>query len=29
MSAVTIHGDFRVQEEEICDYFHMSPLYVP
>ena len=29
MAAVTIHSDFRVQEEEICHYFHLSPLYLP
>ena len=25
MSAVTIHSDFRAQEEEICHYLHISP----
>ena len=29
MAAVTIHSDFRVQEEEICHYIHLSPLYLP
>ena len=24
MTAVTIHSDFRTQEEEICHYFHFS-----
>ena len=24
-SVVTIHSDFRAQEEEICHYFHLSP----
>ena len=23
------HSDFRAQEEEICHYFHISPLYLP
>ena len=26
MAAVTIHSDFTAQEEEICHYFHLSPL---
>ena len=25
MAAVTIHSDFRAQEEKICHYFHLSP----
>ena len=25
MAAVTIHSDFRAQEEEICHYFHIFP----
>ena len=25
MAAVTIHSDFGDQEEEICDYFQLSP----
>ena len=25
MAAVTIHSDFRAQEEEICHCFHFSP----
>ena len=25
MAAVTIHSDFRAQEEEICQYFRLSP----
>ena len=29
MAAVTIHSDFRAQEEEICHYFHISPLCLP
>ena len=29
MAAVTIHGDFRAQEEEICHYFHIFPFYLP
>ena len=29
MAAVTIHSDFRAQEEEICDFFHLSPFYFP
>ena len=29
MEAVTIRSDFIVQEEEICHYFHISPLYLP
>ena len=29
MAAVTIHSDFRAQEEEICHYFHLFPLYLP
>ena len=28
MAAVTIHSDFRAQEEEICHYFHISPFYL-
>ena len=28
MAAVTIHSDFRAQEEEICHYFNLSPLYL-
>ena len=28
MAAVTIHSDFRDQEEEICHSFHISPLYL-
>ena len=27
-AAVTIHSDFRAQEEEICHYFHISPFYL-
>ena len=26
MAAVTIHSDFRAQEEGICHYFHLFPL---
>ena len=29
MAAVTIHSDFRAQEEEICYYFHLFPFYLP
>jgi len=29
MAAVTIHSDFGDQEEEICHYFHLVPLYLP
>ena len=29
MAAVTIHSDFRAQEEEICHYFYLFPLYLP
>ena len=29
MAAVIIHSDFRVQEEEICHYFHLFPFYLP
>ena len=25
MAAVTIHSDFRAQEEEICHYFNLFP----
>ena len=25
MATVTIHSDFRAQEEEICHYFHFFP----
>ena len=25
MASVTIHSDFRAQEEEICHYFHICP----
>ena len=28
MAAVTICSDFRAQEEEICQYFHLSPFTV-
>jgi len=28
MAAVTICSDFRAQEEEICHYFHLSPIYL-
>ena len=27
--AVTIHSDFRAPQEEICDYFHLFPFYLP
>ena len=29
MAAVTIHSEFRTQEEEICHCFHLFPLYLP
>ena len=29
MAAVTIHSDFRGQNEEICHYFHFFPFYLP
>ena len=29
MAAVTILGDFRAQEEEICHYFHFFTFYLP
>ena len=29
MAAVTICSDFRAQEEEICDYFHLPPFCLP
>ena len=29
MAAVTIHSDFRAQEEEICHCFHLFPFYLP
>ena len=29
MSAVTIHSDFRAQEEEICHYVHLFLFYLP
>ena len=29
MAAVTVHSDFGVQEEELCDYFHLFPFYLP
>ena len=28
-AAVTFCSDFRAPEEEICPYFHLSPLYLP
>ena len=28
MAAVTICSDFRAQEEEICQYFHIFPFYL-
>ena len=28
VAAVTICSDFRVQEEEICHYFHLFPFYL-
>ena len=29
MAAVTIHTDFKAQEEEICQCFHLFPFYLP
>ena len=29
MAAVTIHSDFRAQEEEICHYLRFFPFYLP
>ena len=29
MAAVIICSDFRAQEEEICHYFQLFPLYFP
>ena len=29
MASVTIHSDFRAQEEEICHCFHLFPFYLP
>ena len=29
MAAVTIHSDFRDQEEETCQCFHLFPFYLP
>ena len=29
MAAVSILSDLRAHEEEICHYFHFSPLYLP
>ena len=29
MTAVTVHGDFGAQEEEICHCFQLSPFYLP
>ena len=29
MAVVTIHSEFRAQEEEISRYFHLSPFYLP
>ena len=29
MAAVTICSHFRAQEEEICHYFYLFPLYLP
>ena len=28
MAAVNICSDFTAQEEEICHYFHLSPLFL-
>ena len=29
VASVTIHSDFRAQEEEICHCFHIFPFYLP
>ena len=29
MAAVTIRSDFTAEEEELCHYYHLSPLYLP
>ena len=29
MAAVTVHSDFRAQEEEICHCFHLFPFFLP
>ena len=29
MAAVTVHSDFKVQENEICHCFHFLPIYLP
>ena len=29
MAAITIHSDFRAQEEQTCYYFHTVPFYLP
>ena len=29
MAAVTICSNFGVQENEVCDYFHCFPIYLP
>ena len=28
MAEVALHSDFRAQEEEICDCFHLFPFYL-
>ena len=28
MAIVTIHSDFRAQEEEVCHFFHLFPFYL-
>ena len=29
MAAVTVHTDSEAQENNICDYFHFFPFYLP
>ena len=29
VASVTIHSDFRAQEEEVCHYVHLFPFYLP
>ena len=29
MTSVSIHSDFRVQENEVCHCFHFFPIYLP
>ena len=27
MAAVTVHSDFGAQENKVCHYFHLFPIY--